>query len=85
MPYPIVNPIIAPEAQSELARDLFAHKDDPEAWVFTPLTDWKSDEAVAIRQEVRAIDPTMWVQFRGWALNGQQGTLMHLTPAPDDY
>jgi len=81
MPYPVVNPTVAPDEMSELATALFEHKDDPDAWIFTEITDWKSEAAVAIRQEVRAIDPAWWVQFRGWVLNGVNGTLMHLVPA----
>jgi hypothetical protein len=81
--YPIIDPFSSNTA-SELAQALIEHRDDPKAWVWTPYTDWKSDECRNIRYEIAGLMPDYHVKFRAAVHEGRRGTAMHMVPKGED-
>jgi hypothetical protein len=75
--YPVINPDDQTQA-SPLAQALLANQNNPDAWVWTPILDWSSQEAKDIRYEISGLIPDHTVQFRGAFHQGRRGTIMHI-------
>lgn len=60
---------------------LIEAKDDRTKWVFVPMTDWRGDDARAIREEIRGATMGSYVvKFAPGVNKGQKGTRMQLQP-----